>query len=367
MNYKEKCAAIACLGFTLAGSAHAQTNVQMPAGANLQIYGALNLNMSNYKPGDVIGGGSSWSLTDGTVNGNYGSRLGFKLTKELRGGLKATGLMEAGYAVDTGSSLQGGRLFGRQVYLSLASAQFGEIRAGRQYNPSNELKSLAQPLPGMAGDPGSSVTTAAGTLPQWVNPGRLDNLVQYLSPKFGGFNFVLLGAPGERVNDQYQGVRLNYVEGPLRASIAHEWNKDRVTRDATNKVTSLAAAYNFSDFKITGGLQRARDLTTSPGNVGAFSNLRVAGPTTFVVNKIDAYTAGVAVPMGGALTTAVNYVHTKYANAGNKLTLGKVALSANYDVDKDLSFYSSISVATGDLKEYIREKRLIQFGVNLFF
>lgn len=368
MKFKKNYAVAACLGLTVAGSVHAQTAVQLPAGVNVNVYGVLNLNMSNYKPGDVIGGSSAWSFNDGTVNGNYGSRLGFKATKEIRGGLKVSALMEAGFGIDTGNHFQGGRLFGRQAYLSVASPRFGEIRAGRQYNPSDLIKgTIAQPVFGLAGDPGHPVTTAGGSVPQWVDPGRLDNIVQYLSPKFGGFDFAVLGAPSERVNDQYQAVRLNYGFGPLTTAIAHEWNKDRVTRSATNKVTSLAAAYKFSSFKLTGGLQRAKDLTTNPGNVGDVRNLRIVGPTTFVVSKIDVYTAGVAVPMGEALTTAVAYVHSKYSNGTNKLTLGKVALSATYDLDKDVSLYASTSIATGDLKEYIQEKRLIQFGINYIF
>ena len=71
------------------------------------------------------------SLNSGGVSG---SRLGFDASKDLGDGLKAVAKLEAGFALDHGTSTQGGILFGRQAYAGLSGA-FGTVTAGRQYTP----------------------------------------------------------------------------------------------------------------------------------------------------------------------------------------------------------------------------------------
>lgn len=60
------------------------------------------------------------------------SRLGFRGTEDLGHGLKAGFVLESGIAADTGGLNHGGRLFGRQSYVSL-SGDWGEVGLGRQY------------------------------------------------------------------------------------------------------------------------------------------------------------------------------------------------------------------------------------------
>src|SRR5450830_737338 len=62
-----------------------------------------------------------------------GSRLGFKGTEDLGGGLKAIFDIEAGILGDSGAS-QGGLTFGRQSWVGL-TGDFGTVKAGRQYTP----------------------------------------------------------------------------------------------------------------------------------------------------------------------------------------------------------------------------------------
>lgn len=362
MNYKnnKRNTIVACLGFSLAGAVYAQTNVQ--------VYGLLNVNVSGFKAGSARGGDTVWKMTDGTVNGPAGSRVGFRAVEDLGNGLKAMALLESGFGVDTGSSFQGGRLFGRQVFVSLASANYGELRFGRQYTPSGLVNGMvANPILGLAMNPTLPVSNNTGLLPQWFDIGRMDNVVQYLSPKFGGFDMSVFVAPGENVNDRYHAAQFNYVQGPFRSALAYESNKDRLTGANTNKLTSVAASYNFGPFKLSGGVQQAKDVTTNTGNVGGLTNLRVTGATTFVADEITTYTGGVAIPVGKALTTAINYTRTKYTGQGNSATLGKVGLGAIYDLSKRTNLYGGFTVATGDLNDYILEDKVFQIGISTSF
>jgi predicted porin len=109
-----------------AGAASAQSTVTL--------YGLLDLNVQHLRSGDAspLAGGNLTRLADGGTYGP-GSRWGLRLSEDLGSGLKANVVLESGFNGDTGTSSQGGRLFGRQAFVSLASAAAGEIRLGRQY------------------------------------------------------------------------------------------------------------------------------------------------------------------------------------------------------------------------------------------
>lgn len=61
------------------------------------------------------------------------SRLGFRGTEDLGGGLAAVFTMEMGFGPDTGSLNQGGRVFGRQAFVGL-QGPWGTVTAGRIYS-----------------------------------------------------------------------------------------------------------------------------------------------------------------------------------------------------------------------------------------
>lgn len=60
------------------------------------------------------------------------SRIGFRGTEDLGGGLKAVFTLENGFGADTGTLGQGGRLFGRQAFVGLSDS-WGTVSLGRQY------------------------------------------------------------------------------------------------------------------------------------------------------------------------------------------------------------------------------------------
>ena len=67
-----------------------------------------------------------------TLTATLPSRWGLRGNEDLGGGLRAVFTLESGLAMDTGSSMQGGRLFGRQAFVGL-SGDWGTVSLGRQY------------------------------------------------------------------------------------------------------------------------------------------------------------------------------------------------------------------------------------------
>jgi predicted porin len=66
-----------------------------------------------------------------SLTGSVPSRLGFRGTEDLGGGLKAMFTLEQGLGADTGGLAQGGRAFGRQAFVGL-SGPWGQVSLGRQ-------------------------------------------------------------------------------------------------------------------------------------------------------------------------------------------------------------------------------------------
>lgn len=97
----------------VAGTAQAQSSVT--------IYGVVDMALQHQNTGDPAG--STLGLDSGIQSG---SRLGFKGSEDLGGGLKANFQLEMGINADTGSSAQGGRAFGRQAFVGL-SGNFGAV------------------------------------------------------------------------------------------------------------------------------------------------------------------------------------------------------------------------------------------------
>ncbi|MDT7838026.1 porin [Aquabacterium sp. OR-4] len=97
---------------------------------NVQIYGLIDLAVERLT--DVGAAGSSVTRMPG-LTGSAPSRLGFRGSEDLGGGLKALFTLEAGLGVDTGTSNQGGRFFGRQSFVGL-QGPWGTVSLGRQYS-----------------------------------------------------------------------------------------------------------------------------------------------------------------------------------------------------------------------------------------
>jgi predicted porin len=68
----------------------------------------------------------------------------------------------------------------------------------------------------------------------------------------------------------------------------------------------------------------------------------------------------------GALTWGINYSGVKYESTGGAdATLGKAAIAARYGLSKNTFLYAGVSTATGDLKNYIAENRVVQAGLRM--
>ena len=146
-------------------------------------------------------------IQDGSDQGTGSSRVGFRGTEDLGGGLKANFLLEMGLRIDDGCTTlsatggpacdnggnslnSGGSTFGRNAWGGL-SGVFGEVRLGRQVVGSYTVQSNSW----SAGSSNGLYDVGTGTAPL-MGGVRFSNAIRYMSPNFGGFTgSVMLAAP----------------------------------------------------------------------------------------------------------------------------------------------------------------------------
>ncbi|MGE0315596.1 MAG: porin [Lautropia sp.] len=143
------------------------------AQTNVSLYGSLDMSLESVN-GDANGGNSDLKVTDGVWSQ---SRLGFKGSEDLGGGLKGIFQMEHRFRPDTGAQTSGTSFWQGQSWVGLGGG-FGEIKLGRMYTPVFQAL-----LPGdMTGY--SWYNNQVGLGGTRV---RFGNEIEYKSPSLGGF------------------------------------------------------------------------------------------------------------------------------------------------------------------------------------
>jgi len=222
--------------------------------------------------------------SDSTANGRVnsivpgvsaGSRWGVRATEDLGGGLKVQANLESGFSADTGTSAQGGRLFGRRAIVAL-SGGFGSVELGRQTTPLWRVAAATDAFDGlMLGNPSSNVFIRANS--QYV---RADNGIWYISPNWSGLNVQLLWAPGESTAAGVSGSAgsissgsVAYTVGDLSLHYAGLRNSGATNLNSTQAkaetLHQLGATYKLGAFKLFAGYGTAeRDAGTGTGALG---------------------------------------------------------------------------------------------------
>ncbi|MDQ1811924.1 porin [Massilia sp. CCM 9210] len=197
-------------------------------------------------------GGVAGSVTKMVGGVEGGSRIGFRGTEDLGGGLAAIFTLEMGINLDSGTSAQGGLAFGRQAFVGLSS-KAGTLTLGRQYTPLFLTLSAI--------DPFQAFSTAGSAANLMSNAGiRMNNTVKYASSPVNGFSGELAYGLGETAGNSSAGRQLGaglaYVRGPLslRLGYANVNSIPVATALTTGKTTLIGGVYDFKVVKISLGV-----------------------------------------------------------------------------------------------------------------
>jgi predicted porin len=255
--------ALAAVAACAAGGAHAQSTVTL--------FGVVDANLRHVKNGDT-------KVNQLGTDGLSSSRLGFRGTEDLGGGLTAGFWLEAALNPDDGSTRP--KFWHRRTTVSL-SGGFGEVRLGRDFTPTYTGLGDFDAF----GDNGiGSFSKVQSSLTATVNTNtRADNEVSYFLPKgLGGVYGQVSVAAGEgTVGNKYIGARLGYAAGPLNVSGSYGTTEASAGEDKY-KIGNLGAAYDFGVVRV----------------LGAVSQMK------FIDRKEDLLLIGATVPVGSGLLRA---------------------------------------------------------------
>lgn len=308
---KKSLLALAVLG-AFAGVASAQTNVT--------IYGVVDAGL--YRTND--GNDSVTGLGSGLQSG---SRIGFKGTEDLGGGLSAIFTLENGFNADDGTLGQGNRLFGRQAWVGLQGG-FGAVKLGRQYAPIRVAVESIDPFGlGLAGN-AVNMFNLYGE--------RTDNTINYTTGNFGGFVGQAAYSFGEVAGDTKTGRQIGlsgaYNNGPIRAVLAYHRQELATGAVQTGNADTImvGGAYDFGVAKLHAAYAR---------NDGEDA----AGVTN--VDSKDMM-LGVSAPIGAGTVLAS---YTRRSNdIGTNTDSDMWAIGYTYALSKRTNFYTSYARIKND-------------------
>lgn len=330
-------AALAAAGATLAQS-------------SVTIYGRMDLGMSSVETtatdgGVVVGASESFSLA-GAQNQSTGSRLGFRGTEDLGGGLRANFVYEIGINPDrdAGTNAQT-----RLANLSL-SGGFGTVVVGTFENSFATVRDM---IPDVALAPGGDFLEAH----QGLNR-RSQNTIAYVSPAFSGFTFSVSamnednteGVGAARAGTEAQGVilGLGYAQGPLRAQFAFvDADQTDVLAAAPDRNTdvrnwALGLTYTLPQVVLSFVYEDGRATGTTVGvagsNVGEFSAWQIGARfpmgaftpfVTFGDGEIEARSNGVLVDKADTRSWQIGTTYNLSTRTWVYAAVGEIRASGN--------------------------------------
>jgi predicted porin len=245
------------------------------AQSNVTIYGRLNTSVERQKSttftavegGVVTSENSIWALQ------NSASRIGFKGTEDLGGGLKAGFQIEHGFNVDDGRQSQTA-FWARQSEVWLGG-NFGTVRLG---NFTSEAYYATADYVSMHNhDTGTSSDALYAYL------GRNTNKIAYRAPEF--VKGLSLEAAASLKESTVAGtfntydIAANYDMGPLHLGFGYEKADDA-------KQFAIRALYELGAFTFGGYIQRDTDRLGT--DTGSRTNFRLSGMYTMGASEFHA-------------------------------------------------------------------------------
>ena len=251
----------------LAGPAMAQSSVT--------IYGTVDAF------GQVLDGAARQGRLQS--GGLSGSRLGFRGSEDMGGGLRAFFVLESGLNLDDGSIGQGGTFYGRQALVGLATP-YGQISLGRQYSSlytatsdfsifSNSAAGPSTALIGgfgggyepVRGASNTATPPAAGATGN-SGPARVNNSLRYESPAWRGFSASVLYGAGEVASAAQDarlfdlGLRYTVADFDVLLSYVDDKAIGTTAAQLTNASTvTLAATYSWRPVRFAAGYLEFND------------------------------------------------------------------------------------------------------------
>jgi predicted porin len=265
-----------------AGAAQAQSSVT--------VYGIMDMG--------VAGGNSRSATTSGVTNntglgvaanGQSTSRLGFRGTEDLGGGMSAFFTFETGLLPNSNTAGQLSTFNARQAFVGLAQKGIGRVALGTQQTivhnvvgrttagqQNNVVGDLIYPVNGTG--PQATVSTAYGLTSGQSYAVRVQNAVTFATENLSGFqaNVMVVGS----------GSNTNQGAGSTTTATGGQATNSGYGLGVNYSLKQLFLTANYQSFtnKTTATTNPGTSPTTAPANFGLFSPAQAA---TNGLNVVD--------------------------------------------------------------------------------
>lgn len=305
------------------------------------------------------------------------SRIGFRGTEDLGGGLQAKFLIEGGFNPTTGASSQNGSsgtvTFDRAAWVGLASKTAGEVQLGRNTSATFDIaaRGITDPLRLALDGAGAPVVASNSTygvsalrVNQAIYPTastnglrntRANGMLKYVN-SFGPVGLIAGYAPGGVTGDSSQSSATTYGAtaslAGINAGAATFIARDAVDKKATS--TSYGANTKLGAATVTAGYHTVKTqagyvpshLTTTATAVGpVLGTTATTGPST----EAKIMNVGVRYDFSSQFSTTIAYYDGEYKNdVGSKGDLKTTVLWNEYNLSKRTNLYGAVDYAKAD-------------------
>ena len=328
-------------GVWISNVAHAQSSVTL--------YGILDSGVEYLSNAASSSGGANlFRLNTGN---RISSRFGFRAEEDLGGGLKAIVKLESGINMTNGTLQQGGRLFGREASIGIASS-YGQITMGRLMTPIYEYFLPLDPLNyssyGLPAQDGQFIGRADNAVKFTGTYGAFDVNTMY---SFGYDSTVAGGGPvpgSFRVGKQYD-IGARYRRNGLQFAAVYEQRQGQSVAQSgkDEQRAAFGGSYNFANWTLYGGYEWFQsDLpTTAQHHVMAFGGMRynVSAPLSVAaaayyhdISSVSQRPYSVGLNADYLLSKRTSlYADVTYVHNGNNSKLGATGFGAAIQPGKD--------------------------------
>lgn len=287
------------------------------AQSSVTLYGLLDVAV-RYTTNQTANGKGLVQMTEGPLTGN---RWGIRGVEDIGGGTRILFVLESGFLLPNGTSLQGGRLFGRYSYVGIQGAA-GTLTLGRQYTVLHEMVSsydaMALSNYPVIGFQGGNYTG-----------NRQDNMAKYTVTYSGvtlSAQHAFGNVAGSFTSNASDGVSLAYAQTGWRVGGAYQ-----VIRDLT-QFYGLTVAPSLQHVWTVGGTYAIPSGTLYLG----YTNSRIDN-ADYSNQAVDVGVSYFVTPFAQFITT-ITGDHLKHAgDSGNRIT-GAVML--DYYLSKATDIYA---------------------------
>ncbi len=314
--------------------------------SSVEIYGLVDVGIEHVT-GVGAGGDSLQRMT--TSSNTAPSRLGFRGSEDLGGGMKAFFTLEQGIVMSTGGLGQGGRAFGRQALVGISGPTMGSLSLGRQYTMAF--------WSGLSADILGGGIYGTGSLDSYLPNARADSAVAWRKNFGNGFQVgatysfgrdsVNAGpspagtnCPGQTSSDgkacREWSLMAKYDTNTWGTALAYDRLHGRSVGAAPDAVFGGLNSSDKTDSRLVlNGWTKVGDVKLGGGLIRRDNEGSATRPDS------DMWHLGASMPVSPAVTVSGQVVALRYKNASDyNATL--MALRATYAFSKRTNVFAQI-------------------------